>query len=280
MAIKTKAQLQADTAALPAPITRTALITVLDDMIDSYENIIQEKTTVQRDALTPTTGDKIFNTTNARMEIYNGTTWIACSQKQVVAVDCSANPNYAEGSVGDQYIVSVAGKIGGASGKDVYVGDLVYCIVKNAGGTEASVGTSWQVCYSQGITDIQTFYAEISLTSAQIKLLNTTPQTLVAAPGAGKIIIPVDIIVNYTHVTTAYNAQTIGARYAASASAISNITASLDTYTASQIAITSPRTVTASLWQSNSILQVYASADPTTGDGTMTVGIYYKIHTL
>jgi hypothetical protein len=59
--------------------------------------------------------------------------------------DCSANPNYPAASKGDAYYVSVAGKIGGASGKSVDVGDVYIASADNAGGTEASVGTSWFV---------------------------------------------------------------------------------------------------------------------------------------
>lgn len=61
------------------------------------------------------------------------------------ATDCSANPNYPAALNGDVYLVSVAGKIGGASGKVVSVGDLYIAFADNAGGTEASVGTSWSV---------------------------------------------------------------------------------------------------------------------------------------
>lgn len=61
------------------------------------------------------------------------------------ATDCSANPNYPAGSVGDLYYVTVAGRIGGASGKLVDVGDAYICRIDNAGGTEASVGASWFV---------------------------------------------------------------------------------------------------------------------------------------
>jgi len=57
--------------------------------------------------------------------------------------DCSANPNYPAASKGDFYIVSVAGKIGGASGTTVEAGDAYYATADNAGGTEAGVGTSW-----------------------------------------------------------------------------------------------------------------------------------------
>ncbi|HEX8030032.1 MAG TPA: hypothetical protein VF491_16275 [Vicinamibacterales bacterium] len=57
--------------------------------------------------------------------------------------DCSGNPNYPAANKGDVYIVSVSGKIGGASGTTVDVGDWYVALADNAGGTEASVGTSW-----------------------------------------------------------------------------------------------------------------------------------------
>jgi hypothetical protein len=59
------------------------------------------------------------------------------------ATDCSANPNYPAASKGDAYAVSVAGKIGGASGTSVDVGDVFVALLDNAGGTEAAVGVSW-----------------------------------------------------------------------------------------------------------------------------------------
>lgn len=75
--------------------------------------------------------------------------------------DCSANPNYPAASKGDVYTVSVAGKIGGASGVTVEVGDWFRAIADNAGGTQAGVGTSWAVvqanlvgAYVAGGTDV------------------------------------------------------------------------------------------------------------------------------
>jgi hypothetical protein len=59
------------------------------------------------------------------------------------ATDCSANPNYPAASKGDAYLVSVAGKIGGASGLAVDAGDVFVADADNAGGTQASVGASW-----------------------------------------------------------------------------------------------------------------------------------------
>lgn len=61
------------------------------------------------------------------------------------STDASANPNYPAALKGDAYVVSVAGKVGGASGKTVEVGDVYLAIADNAGGSEATVGTSWIV---------------------------------------------------------------------------------------------------------------------------------------
>lgn len=56
---------------------------------------------------------------------------------------CSGNPNYPAASKGYAYVVTAAGKIGGASGTSVDIGDVFVALLDNAGGTEASVGTSW-----------------------------------------------------------------------------------------------------------------------------------------
>lgn len=64
------------------------------------------------------------------------------------ATDCSGNPNYPSASKGDVYLVSVAGKIGGASGTTVEAADMYVCLADNGGGTQASVGTSWSVVQS------------------------------------------------------------------------------------------------------------------------------------
>lgn len=61
------------------------------------------------------------------------------------AIDCSSAPNYPAALKGDSYVVSVTGIIGGALGEAVQAGDLIIATADNAGGDEASVGTSWIV---------------------------------------------------------------------------------------------------------------------------------------
>lgn len=62
------------------------------------------------------------------------------------AIDCSANPNYPAADRGNTYRVSVSGKIGGASGINVEVGDVAICLTDGtASGNQATVGASWTV---------------------------------------------------------------------------------------------------------------------------------------
>lgn len=59
-------------------------------------------------------------------------------------IDASTNPNYPAASAGHTYKISVAGKIGGASGPNVEVGDTATALVDaSAAGTHATVGANW-----------------------------------------------------------------------------------------------------------------------------------------
>lgn len=59
-------------------------------------------------------------------------------------IDCSVNPNYPAASAGHTYKISVAGKLGGASGVNVEVGDTAICAVDNTlSGSQALVGANW-----------------------------------------------------------------------------------------------------------------------------------------
>lgn len=61
-------------------------------------------------------------------------------------IDASLNPNYPAANAGDTYRISVAGKIGGASGPNVEVGDLIICLTDGtAAGTQATVGANWNI---------------------------------------------------------------------------------------------------------------------------------------
>ena len=64
-------------------------------------------------------------------------------------ISASSNPNYPAADAGHAYKISTAGKIGGASGTNVEVGDLIICIADGtATGTQASVGANWTIVQS------------------------------------------------------------------------------------------------------------------------------------
>src|SRR6266702_458712 len=61
-------------------------------------------------------------------------------------IDCSANPNYPAADRAWTYKVSVAGKIGGASGINVEAGDVLLCMTDGtASGNQATVGAQWAI---------------------------------------------------------------------------------------------------------------------------------------
>lgn len=64
-------------------------------------------------------------------------------------IDCSSNPPYPAANRGDTYSVTVAGKIGGASGPTVEAGDMMTCTVDStASGAHAAVGANWVIVQS------------------------------------------------------------------------------------------------------------------------------------
>lgn len=91
MATKTKTQLQTD---ISASTFAAGEQVILDDIVDSYENVFSHVTTVQRDALTPSAGDIVYNTDNDRYEYWNGSAWFGIGQDLstplVVKIDISS----------------------------------------------------------------------------------------------------------------------------------------------------------------------------------------------
>jgi len=70
-------------------------------------------------------------------------TLVASGTSAINDFDASANPDYPAASKGDLYHVTVAGKVGGASGPDVEVGDSFKAKVNVVSGDHATVGSDW-----------------------------------------------------------------------------------------------------------------------------------------
>lgn len=78
-------------------------------------------------------------------------------------LDCSANPNYPTSEKGDMIPVSVSGKIGGAAGKDVRVGDVVVCLADATTNTESVVGSSFIVLENNRSGLVTLYTADVDL---------------------------------------------------------------------------------------------------------------------
>lgn len=210
--IKSKTQLQTDITA-NADFT-SAQKTILTDAVDSYQNIFPQLTTVQRDALTPTTGLTVFNTDNARHEYWNGAQWLA-------------------------------------------------------------VGTHISSCQ----------VAKVTVSAAQLLDLVNTPVTLLPAPGAGYIAMPIAAIVRLTFATEAYDFEP-GAVFVIANTKKEIYTERIQEFPSDKLNETAtcifgmeggPDGPSDPLVENDSIV-LFAQGDaPTQGDGSLTIYLLYSI---
>lgn len=102
-------------------------------------------------------------------QIDNLSTTVASGLKYKGDIDASTNPNYPAASVGDTWLISVAGKIGGASGIAVSVGNMIVCKTAGAAGTQGVVGVNWTVLQSDLDQATETIAGVIAIaTSAEV----------------------------------------------------------------------------------------------------------------
>lgn len=106
-------------------------------------------------------------------------------------IDCSGNPNYPAADAGHTYKVSVQGKIGGASGPNVAVGDLLICTTDGtATGDHATVGQFWDIVHVSGslpAIDAQSVLANPTGASATPIAVTVAEQTLVGRITGGNV---------------------------------------------------------------------------------------------
>jgi hypothetical protein len=129
--------------------------------------------------------------------------------------------------------------------------------------------------------------ASVALTSAQLLALHGTPITLVPAPGAGIVVYPTQIVLEYKFVTTAYtiNGDSMILDYNNAGSALKQTFAETGFFdqTASQIGFLDGVVARAALTvAANQPFTIGASggSNMTLGDGTLVVYIYYALITL
>jgi hypothetical protein len=116
-------------------------VTSGDEIVDGYG----VRTEIRA---TGTAGDDDLPTEKAVRDAINSALASADAMTYKGAIDASGNPNYHAADAGDTWKISVAGKVGGASGKNVGVGDILICIEDNTlAGSQAGVGDKWNVIH-------------------------------------------------------------------------------------------------------------------------------------
>lgn len=207
MAVKSKTQLAADIAASTFSAPQQV---ILDDMVDSYQNLAQNLTTVQRDAIaTPASGQLIFNTDNSQFEYYNGVAWV------------------------------------------------------NMG-------------FGLGVPQT----VKVTVSSAELLALATTPKDLIAAQGAGLAIDLNRYSIKLTYGTTAYDfAALLGMNFESDLTTnyiLASISTSTINSTNTVSGSASPSSIgTTDRLKANEKLQLTTATNPTTGDSVLTIWLTY-----
>lgn len=96
-------------------------------------------------------------------------------------IDASTNPNYPTATNGQGWYITVAGKIGGAAGPNVEVGDLIVCHTDTPSGDHATVGNDFLILQNNigQATETTVGYAEIA-TDAEVS--TGTDDTKIVTP--------------------------------------------------------------------------------------------------
>lgn len=98
-------------------------------------------------------------------------------------LDCSTNPNYPSSETGQSYFVTAPGKIGGAAGINVNIGDTIICKAANGsnGGTQSDVGSEFFILESNRSQATETELGVLALAS-QTEVNNGTATNKAVVP--------------------------------------------------------------------------------------------------
>jgi hypothetical protein len=127
-------------------------------------------------------------------------------------------------------------------------------------------------------------YAEVEISSSEILALFTTPKTLVAAPGAGKVLEFISLLLAYDYGTVAYTigtATNLQVKYTdASGAAVSTtqaVTGFIDQVT-DQLRALDKLEASVTPVDNAALVLTLAAANVTAGDGVIHAKVAYRVH--
>ena len=137
--------------------------------------------------------------------------------------------------------------------------------------------TPAKLSFTTGILSV----AQLTLSSAEILALNSTPLQIIASPGVGSSIVVISAVLDYTYGSAAYATNVTLQVYTDTATAPQAAAACLDATATRKVRLSlSTGSIGASdtMVIDNKALYVnVATGDPTAGDGTAVLTIYYCI---
>jgi hypothetical protein len=161
------------------------------------------------------------------------------------------------------------------------LGDMSYQTLTNEGNVFSLFGTTLA-----GNQDYGVRLAKATLTSGQVLTLNTAPITVIAAPGAGKMINILSVATKLTFGTAAYAANTqlslkyVGAAYNACTDASTLVSGASRTLRWDQVVSTTASATNTQMLENAGVQITVNTGNPTTGDSSVDYYIYYVITTL
>lgn len=189
----------------------------------------------------------------------------------------SVQGNMAGPGTGQMAVETIAGGIGG----DIGASTITEYNIAPATITAASLASS--VTSSLGCVSC----VKVSISSAQILQLFSTPQTLVPAQGAGTYIVPINVIVFYDYGTVQYTTAGVTGAFVYVNTAVQNKYEDATTWGLANVGdqwtqmtdVITSSTILDFAVANEPLMIKLTGADPLAGDGTMTVWVTYKVLT-
>lgn len=164
-------------------------------------------------------------------------------------------------------------------------------VASDGGVTFNSVGSGTDFTFSDPVivsgditADNIELVTEISLSSSQILNCNTSPVELISAPGSGNAIVVHQAVCKLTYGTTTYATGSIGVYYGTSLSSatLSDFDFPIESTASAMFRNNGLNSANSGneLHMNESIVFYQPASDPTTGDGTAKIKIWYTIESL